>query len=97
MAVWSSTTGKRIIFIALLLAVAPSAWPQDASGIQATTAAIAAGAGSSERRAAITSRLNAAGIQYHLQDFEDRRMRKGTKWRVCSLCPAGDPLNCRGF
>lgn len=74
-------TGRRIsairLWIVLLLAAQP-AWPQQASRFRDDTAAIAAGADSSERRRALTARLDALGIEYRLQEFEDRRQRKGT-------------------
>ena len=59
------------------LVSAPAALPQKAALLQQTTAAIALGADSAGRRSAITSILEANGIPFELQDFVDRRMRKG--------------------
>jgi Zn-dependent M28 family amino/carboxypeptidase len=51
---------------------------QKAERLREVAAAIALGADSAGRRAAITGYLQAAGAPFQLQDFVDRRMRAGT-------------------
>ena len=57
---------------------APDVWPQKAERLREIIAAIAMGANSAERRQAITGYLEGVGIEFRLEEFVDRRMRRGT-------------------
>jgi hypothetical protein len=71
---------------AILLAVCSVAGAQGIQSVRDTIASLAKGSDNTERRRAITARLDAAGIEYRLQEFVDARMRKGTNI-MASLAP----------
>src|SRR5882672_12666544 len=58
---------KRIILASLLVLVQVPRSP--AEQLRETAAAIAAGATTAERRTAITDRLKAAGVEFHVEEF----------------------------
>jgi len=58
---------KRIVLTALLLLLQAPRTPAD--HLRETTAAIAAGDTTADRRAAITDRLKMAGVDFHVEDF----------------------------
>jgi len=58
---------KRIVLAALLLLSQVPRTPSDQ--LRQTTAAIAAGDTTADRRAAITDRLKATGVDFHVEDF----------------------------
>src|SRR5678816_1156327 len=58
---------KRIVLAALLLLSQVPRTPADQ--LRQTTAAIAAGDTTADRRAAITDRLKATGVDFHVEDF----------------------------
>jgi Zn-dependent M28 family amino/carboxypeptidase len=64
--------------IAVITFGVPAFAQKSAERLREMTAAIAAGADSAGRRAAITGYLEKAGIEFHLEEFVDARMRKGT-------------------
>jgi len=58
---------KRLVLAALLVLIQTPRTPADQ--LRETTAAIAAGATTADRRAAITDRLKAAGVDFHVEEF----------------------------
>ena len=62
----------------LLLAAPPARSQETTDRLRETMAAIAAGETGAERRAAITERLRAAGVEFELQEFLDQKQRMGT-------------------
>ena len=70
---------RFVITTALLFILLASvcAWAQNAERLRLIAEAISKGANSAERREAITSYLEASGIQFHLENFVDVRKREG--------------------
>jgi aminopeptidase S len=80
---------RRGLALLVFLLFAPTALPQQETKIRETVSAIAQGADGAARRQAITNRLDAAGVEYVLEEFTNRTGRMGTN--VVATVGSGSP------
>jgi Zn-dependent M28 family amino/carboxypeptidase len=78
-----------VAILGVLSILCSLAGAQVIANVRDVIASIAKGSDSAERRRAITAQLDAAGIEYRLEDFEDARMRKGVN--VVAAVSQGQP------